>query len=71
MVKSKRDDGRYQRNIIVGRKANGAYIRKTIYGKTKKELELKIAEITQQIWIIIKTMTNSLRYMAVNSWNSD
>lgn len=49
MVKSKRDDGRYQRNIIVGRKANGAYIRKTIYGKTKKELELKIAEITQQI----------------------
>ncbi len=49
MAKSKRDDGRYQRNIIVGRKANGAYIRKTIYGKTKKELELKIAEITQQI----------------------
>lgn len=49
MAKSKRDDGRYQRNIIIGRKANGAYIRKTIYGKTKKELELKIAEITQQI----------------------
>lgn len=49
MAKSKRDDGRYQRNIIVGRKANGSYIRKTIYGKTKKELELRIAEITQQI----------------------
>lgn len=49
MAKSKRDDGRYQKNIIVGRKANGSYIRKTIYGKTKKELELKIAEITQQV----------------------
>ena len=49
MAKSKRDDGRYQKNIVVGRKANGRYIRKTIYGKTKKELDLKIAEITQQI----------------------
>ena len=49
MAKSKRDDGRYQKNIVVGRKANGSYIRKTIYGKTKKELELKIAEITHQI----------------------
>lgn len=49
MAKNKREDGRYQKNIVVGRNANGSYIRKTIYGKTKKELELKIAEITQQI----------------------
>ncbi len=50
MAKNKRDDGRYQKNIIVGRKANGSYIRKTVYGKTKKELDLKIAEITQQVY---------------------
>ena len=42
MANNKREDGRYQKNIIVGRKANGSYIRKTVYGKTKKELDLKI-----------------------------
>ena len=50
MANNKREDGRYQKNIIVGRKANGSYIRKTVYGKTKKELDLKIAEITQQVY---------------------
>jgi len=50
VAKNKREDGRYQKNIIVGRKANGSYIRKTVYGKTKKELDLKIAEITQQVY---------------------
>ena len=49
MANNKREDGRYQKNIVVGRKANGSYIRKTVYGKTKKELDLKIAEITQQV----------------------
>jgi len=50
MAKSgKRTDGLYQKNIIVGRKADGSYLRKTVYGKTKKELELKIAEITLQV----------------------
>ncbi len=51
MAKNKRrSNGLYQKNIIVGRKENGAYLRKTIYGKTKKELELKVAEITQQVY---------------------
>lgn len=51
MAKSgKRTDGLYQKNIIVGRKPNGSYLRKTVYGKTKKELDLKIAEITQQVY---------------------
>ena len=35
----KRADGRYQSNIIIGRKADGSYIRKCVYGTTKKELE--------------------------------
>jgi integrase len=46
---NRRMDGFYQKNITIGRKADGSYLRKTIYGKTKKELELKIAEITQQV----------------------
>ena len=50
MGKSKRSNGLYQKNIIVGRKEDGAYLRKTIYGKTKKELDLKVAEITQQVY---------------------
>ena len=51
MAKNKRrSNGLYQKNIIVRRKENGAYLRKTIYGKTKKELELKVAEITQQVY---------------------
>lgn len=49
MANNKRSDGFYQKNITVGRKADGSYIRKTIYAKTKKELELKAAEITQQL----------------------
>lgn len=46
---NKRSDGLYQKNVVVGRKADGSYIRKTVYGKTKKELDLKISEITQQV----------------------
>lgn len=38
----KRSDGRYQKQISVGRKINGDYIRKTIYAKTQKELEEKV-----------------------------
>ncbi len=49
MANNKRSDGFYQKNITVGRKADGTYIRKTIYARTKKELELKAAEITQQL----------------------
>ena len=49
MANNKRSDGFYQKNITVGRKPDGSYIRKTVYAKTKKELELKAAEITQQL----------------------
>ena len=47
----KRSDGRYQSNIIIGRKLDGSYIRKYIYGKTKKKLEEKIEEIKHQLKI--------------------
>lgn len=45
----KRDDGRYQKTLIVGKNANGKYIKKSIYGRTQKELESKIHEITNKI----------------------
>lgn len=50
MAKSKkRSDGMYQKNIVIGRNADGSYKRKTVYGKTQKELEERIAEIKSQL----------------------
>lgn len=45
----KRDDGLYQKQVIVGRNPDGTYIRKSVYAKTKKELDIKAAEILQQV----------------------
>lgn len=45
----KRADGLYQRSISVGRQADGKPIRKTIYAKTQKELEAKVAEYQEKI----------------------
>lgn len=41
--------GLYQKNIVLGRKEDGSYMRKTLYGKTKKELEMKYIEITRDL----------------------
>jgi integrase len=50
MAKSKkRADGLYQKNIVIGRNADGSYKRKTVYGKTQKELEEQIAEVKSQL----------------------
>lgn len=50
MVKlKKRDDGRYQKSVIVGKKPNGKYIKKSVYGKTQKELEANIHALTNEI----------------------
>lgn len=49
MAGSKKVRGLYQKNIVMGRNSDGSYIRKSIYAKTKKELELKITEITKQL----------------------
>ena len=45
----KRADGLYQRSISVGRQADGKPIRKTIYAKTQKELEAKVAAFQERI----------------------
>ena len=47
--KAKRDDGLYQKNIVLGRKPDGSYKRKTIYAKTQKELNKKAAELIAQV----------------------
>ena len=45
----KRDDGRYQKSVIVGKKPNGKYIKKSVYGKTQKELEANIHALTNEV----------------------
>ena len=50
MAKPKKDkNGRYRKNLTLGRKPDGSYIRKTIYGRTQKELEQKVLAVTQQL----------------------
>lgn len=47
--RNQRADGRYQRMITLGRKPDGTYLRKTIYAKTQKELDDRVAEARHQI----------------------
>ena len=44
----KRTDGRYCKNVTIGRNEDGSLKRKMVYGNTQKELELKVAELTLQ-----------------------
>lgn len=44
----RRDDGLYQKQITAGRKADGNYIRKTVYAKTQKDLESKAEEARKE-----------------------
>jgi len=45
---SKRPDGNYCRSIVIGRKSDGKPIRKYIYAKTIKELDVRTAEYARQ-----------------------
>ncbi|NYB73414.1 site-specific integrase [Sedimentibacter hydroxybenzoicus DSM 7310] len=45
----KRSDGRYCKNVTVGRNEDGSLRRKMIYANTQKELDLKVAELTLQV----------------------
>lgn len=45
----KRADGRYCKNITIGRNSDGTYKRKMIYADTQKELDLKVAELKLSI----------------------
>lgn len=58
----KRDDGRYQKNITVGRNADGSYIRKTVYANTQKELEKKIHDLTTQLNSGIRIQENTITF---------
>lgn len=58
----KREDGLYHKNLVVGKNADGSYIRKSVYAKTKKELELKITEITQELNSGIAVWENGMTF---------
>ena len=45
----KRVDGRYVKIINLGRRPDGTYIRKSVYARTKKELEEKVAKIQMDL----------------------
>ena len=45
----KRDSGLYHKNMVLGKKPDGTYIRKSIYAKTQRELDAKIAALTKQL----------------------
>lgn len=63
MAKSKkRSDGLYQKSLVVGRKPDGHYIRKTLYAKTKKELDQKVSELTQQLNSGLQVWENGLSF---------
>ncbi len=47
--KNQRADGRYQKMVTVGRKPDGTYMRKTVYAKTQKELNEKVAKLTNDV----------------------
>lgn len=58
----KREDGLYHKNLVVGKNADGSYIRKSVYAKTKKELEMKITEITQELNSGIAVWENGMTF---------
>ncbi len=41
--------GRWLGQLIIGRKENGAFIRKTVYGKTRQEVKNKITNLTTKL----------------------
>jgi hypothetical protein len=45
----KRKDGRFQGSIAVGRDIFGKAKRKTVYGKTEKEVQVKLTEVAHQL----------------------
>ena len=70
MAKMKKEkNGLYRKNLVLGKKQDGSYIRKSVYGKTKHELEQKIQEITQQLNHGIQVWENSRTFRELaNIW---
>lgn len=64
----KRTDGLYQKQITIGRNADGSYKRKTVYGKTQKELDEKIGGLIHQLSIGIRIDDDSTFSEVADMW---
>lgn len=58
----KRENGYYQKTIVLGRKPDGKYLKKTVYGKTLKELDAKVIELTQQLNSGIRVWESNMKF---------
>jgi integrase len=61
----KRKDGRYMGSVTIGRDINGKLKRKTVYGKTKKEVQEKLNDLSKQIYTDSYFEPSSLK---LNDW---
>ena len=70
MAKMKKEkNGLYRKNLVLGKRPDGTYIRKQVYGKTQRELEQKIEEITHQLNQGIRIWENSMTFRELaNIW---
>ena len=67
----KREDGRYQKSVIVGKKPNGKYIKKSVYGKTQKELEANINTLVNEINSGVAVWNNDISFLELSRMWSD
>lgn len=74
--KKRRSDNLYQKNLVLGKRPDGTYIRQTIYGKTQKELDQRVMEITHQLNNGIQVWENDILFETLadiwfNQYNPD
>lgn len=74
--KKRKSDNLYQKNLVLGKRPDGTYIRQTIYGKTQKELDQKVMGITHQLNNGIQVWENDLLFETLadiwfNQYNPD
>ena len=67
----KREDGRYQKSVIVGKKPSGKYIKKSVYGKTQKELEANINALMNEINSGVAVWHNDISFLELSRIWSD
>lgn len=74
--KKRRSDNLYQKNLVLGKRPDGTYIRQTVYGKTQKELDQRVMEITHQLNNGIQVWENDILFETLadiwyNQYNPD
>lgn len=74
--KKRRSDNLYQKNLVLGKRQDGTYIRQTVYGKTQKELDQRVMEITHQLNNGIQVWENDILFETLadiwfNQYNPD